>query len=384
MAATDPARAHRPGATPRERRITDGLRGTTLVLLGLLATLARADERVAVDGHYYLDSDQLEVWHPHASVGVDVDEETRLVASYDADVISAATVDLRTAASPRGFRETRHGVGAELTLSPEPTLRCGVGASGSFSPDFASGTIAGRLVLEDDARVHALTMSVAASYAGVGRIGDQAPSGESGGAGGVLSWTAVVSEALVLDVSAAADVAWGYLESPYRYVTVYDAFSPATVAVPESMPDQRVRGAMRVRARVAPTDEVFLRGAYRFHVDDWAVLGHTAEVGVSVEPVSALLISVDGRWVGQRAASFYLGRYETLPLVPDNRTRDRELAGASTLSLALRVDVELPLVLDGVPTFFVRGELQHARLFDTWLLPERFAGVVGVGLTLAR
>lgn len=368
MAATDPRRQL----------------GCVVAILAL-AALARADDRVGIDGHYYVDSDGLEVWHPHASATVDLGDEAAVSASYDADVISAATVDVRTAASPRGFSETRHGVGADVALAPSSTLRYGVGASGSFAPDFASGTLSARLAIEDEARVHALSLSVAGSYAGVGRVGDQTPSGETGAFGVTAGWTAVISEALVLDVAAAGELALGYLESPYRFVTLYEAGLPSsTVAVPESMPDLRLRGSVRARVRIAPTDDIFLRGAYRLHADDWGALGHTAEVGITVAPIPELLLSVDGRFLGQRAASFYRGRYETLPLVPENRTRDRELAGSSTLTASARLEVQLPVVLEGRPSVFVRGELSHARLYDTWLLPERVSGVVGLGVSFLR
>jgi len=356
-----------------------------LLALLALATGAGPGGGVGGDGHYYPASDGLEVWHPQARATVDANEELAGSATYDADVISAATVDVRTAASPRGFRETRHGVGADLAFAPTPTLRFGVDASGSFAPDFASGTVSARLALEDEARIHALSLSAAGSYAGVGRVGDQSLTGESGTLGLSVAWTTIVSEALVLDVAAAGELAWGYLESPYRFVTLYEpGLATSTVALPEAMPDQRLRASLRARVRVAPTDEIFLRGSYRLHADDWGVLGHTAELGASVAPIPELLVSVDGRYVGQRAASFYRGRYETLPLVPVNRTRDRELAGATTLALAARIDLRLPIVLEGQPTLFVRGELSHTRLYDTWLLPERVAGVLGLGLTFVR
>lgn len=371
MAAIEPSRSGVGGAL-------------AAVALAAWALGALADERVAVDGHYYLDSDQLEVWHPHASATVGLDDSTQLSGSYDADVISAATVDLRTAASPRGFEESRHGVGLDLAVAPSSTLRYGVSTSASFAPDFTSTTGAARVAFEDDARIHTIAATVTGSYSSVGRVGDQAPTGELGAAGASVGWTGVVSEVFVLDLSAAAEVTWGYLESPYRYVTIYDAASVRTLAVAERLPDLRVRGAGLARLRLAPTDEIFLRGSYRFHADDWGVLGHTAEVAISVEPSPEILVSLEGRYVGQRAATFYRGRYETLPEVPELRTRDRELAGSTTFSVAARLELRLPVVLEGQPAAFVRGELSHTRLYDTWLLPERVAGVVGVGLTFAR
>jgi hypothetical protein len=353
--------------------------------LAAASTLGRADDRVAVDGHYYVDSDQLEVWHPHASVQVDVDDGLTVSGSYDADVISAATVDVRTAASPRGFVETRHGLGVDLAVEPSPTLRFGAGASGSFAPDFTSATGGARLAWEDPTRTHTLSLSLSGSFSSVGRVGDQTPVGEAWAGGASAGWAAVISRALVIDVAAAAEIASGYLESPYRFVTVHDAADPtSTIMVPEALPDLRTRGALRGRVRIAPIDELFLRGSYRFHADDWGVAGHTASVEAALVPVPDLSLALELRYLGQRGASFYRGRYETLPLVPELRARDRELASSTTLGAALRVEVVLPSFWEGTPRLFARGELIHARLYDTPLLPERLAGVVGLGLSFTR
>lgn len=378
MAATEPGR-------PAGRRGVAGLVLAGAVGAALSGPGAHADDRVVVDGHYYLDSDDLEVWHPHAGVRVDASDEVSVGASYDADVISAATIDVRTSASPRGFRETRHGIAADVVWAPSSTLRLGLSTSGSFAPDYASGTGGVRLSIEDPGRVHTFSVAASGSYAGVGRVGDQANVGEAFAGGLTLGWAAVVSRALVVDLAAAAELSGGYLESPYRFVSLYDPASPTSrVAVPESLPDQRLRGSVRGRLRFAPTDEVFLRGAYRFHADDWGVAGHTVEAELSVVVVPALTLSASFRFLGQRAATFYRGRYETLPLLPEHAARDRELAATTTLSGGLALEVRLPTVLEGVPALFARGEIAHTRLYDTPLLPERLAGIVGAGLSFTR
>jgi hypothetical protein len=367
---------------PVRRRAT---RAAWALVALALASLARADERVAIDGHLYLDSDRLEVWHPHAGVQIDLDEELAVAASYDADVISAATIDVRTAASPRGFVESRHGLGVDLTAAPSSTLRYGVSASGSFAPDYASGTASARLAWEDDTRTHTVAVAASGSYAGVGRVGDQAPVGDAWAGGASVAWTAVVSRAMVLDLALAGEHARGYLESPYRFVTIHDALDPTgSVVVPESLPDARTRGSARARIRIAPTDDLFVRGSYRFHADDWGVAGHTVSVEAAAAPVPELLASLELRCLVQRGASFYRGRYETLPDVPTLRARDRELAPTTTLGAALRLETRFAGPWNGEARLFLRGELLYTRLVDTPLLPERLAGVVGLGLSFER
>lgn len=362
-----------------------GLGRLAALAVCLCAGLVRADDRVVLDGHLYLDSDQLEVWHPHVGLAVDASDETTVSASYDADVISAATIDVRTSASPRGFAETRHGLGADVLVAPSSTLRIGGGVSGSFAPDYTSGTAGLRVAFDAPGRLHTFSLAASGSYAGVGRVGDQRPTGDLFAAGLSLGWAAAVSRALVVDVAAAGELSSGYLESPYRFVSIYAVGdSSARLAVPESLPDSRLRGSLRARLRVAPTDDVFVRGSYRLHTDDWGVVGHTVEAELSVAAAPFLTLSASFRFLGQRAAGFYRGRYESLPLVPELRARDRELAGATSLSAGVVAEVRLPVVWETEPALFVRGEIVHTRLYDTPLLPERLAGIVGVGLSFTR
>lgn len=358
---------------------------SVVVLLGAASDAARADGRAAAGAYLYLDSDHLEVVHPYASLRVEADDDTTLTGSYDADVITAATIDVRTSASPRAFTEARHGIGLDVAHELSPTLRIGAGASGSFSPDTNSATASFRLAWEDDTRIHTLSLSGGGSFTGVGRVGDQAPAGLVGSGGLTAGWAAVLSNAAVLDVALAGELSLGYLESPYRFVSIYTrGAAEPWLAMPESLPDSRLRGAARVRLRVAPMDGLFLRGSYRFHTDDWGVLGHTVELGAVVNPVSALSLGIELRYLGQRASSFYQGRYETLPLIPTWAARDRELAATTTLSAGLRVELALPDIFDGESAVYARGEFIYTRLYDTWLLPERLAGVVGLGLTWTR
>jgi hypothetical protein len=360
-----------------------------LVAIAAVATAlqgsARADGRAAIAGHYYTDSDELAVWHPQATVRLEATDELTLSAAYDADVVSAATVDVRTTASTRAFVESRHGIGADFTLEAAPAVRVGGGVSGSFSPDYDSATVGLRLSVDDDERIHTLSSAATMSYAVVGRTGDQDASGELVAAGCSVGWAVVLSPVMVFDLAGALELQAGFLESPYRFVDVFARGDPGRrLAMPEAVPSERLRGSARARLRIAISDDVFVRGAYRFDADDWGVLGHTADIELSVAPAEFLTVTASFRFLGQRAASFYRGRYETLPLVPELRTRDRELAAQRSVGGGLHVELRLPDLLGGDAAVFLRGDITETRLFDTPLLRSRLAGIVGLGLSYSR
>ncbi len=356
-------------------------RGLAVLSVLALASLARADDRAATGAFVYTDSDGLTVVHPSAAASARVSEETRVEARYDADVISAATVDVRTSASVRPFEEVRHGASLAVAHELARTLSIEGSYALSISPDHQSHGVGVGGVVEDDERTHRLALDLRGAYESVGRAGDLAPTGEVLALGAALAWTSVIASWLRLDLEGALEWRHGYLESPYRFVTIVGE-GAQTVRVPEEVPDDRVRAAAGVRLRAALSDSVFARASYRLHGDGWGVLGHAVEVLGSVELARGWIASVGARILVQRGASFYRGSYASWPDVPALRTRDRELApgfsGALTAGLEGRL-AELPEGFRLVAR--ARGELLYFRFFDTPLLPER-VGVVA-GLTLA-
>lgn len=354
------------------------------LLASLVAVSAQADDRAAAGVFVHTDDDGLTVVHPIASARAEVAPDTHVGARWEADVISAATVDVRTSASPRGFEETRHGLAFSVDRAFAPTLAGTASGAVSWSPDhqaFAGGL---RAAVEDDARTHTLSASVAFAHEEVGRAGDLETIGTLDSFGGTLAWATLLSRVATFDLAIAAEHQRGYLESPYRFVPVRSSGGQDEVRVAESVPDVRNRGATRAQVRVALSDGWFGRAWYRFHLDDWGVLGHTAELSVAAEPHPRWLVTVHGRFYGQRGASFYQAQYPTMPEIPSLRTLDRELAPGFYVAGGLRVEHELGDLLGFTFRADLRGEVLRHRYFDTPALPERHAITVGLGLAAER
>jgi len=347
-----------------------------------LCGVARADDRVSVGTTVHTDSDELLVVHPAATARIELPEEVHLSAGYQADVISAATIDVRTAASTRPFEEVRHGASAGVELAPGRLTTLTASYSLSVSPDYLSNALSLRLAQEDDTRTHTFTVGLAGAHDSVGRVGDPRPTGDAFGVALSARWAMVLCPEAVADVGAAVEHQRGFLESPYRFVTVGGAGSQ--VRLPEEVPDLRWRGAVRAGLRWALAAPLFVRAQYRLHVDDWGVLGHTFDVAGHLAPGPGWRIMFGGSSLAQRGATFYSGRYATLPDVPVLRTRDRTLAPHWTLTG--RLGVRVPFARVGG---FELGARVHARVdwhryFDTPVLPERTSLSVGPALLAER
>ncbi len=375
MAATE--------ACPRRLRASSVALGVWLAL----CPIGRADHRVSAGTFVYTDADHLTVVHPEANAAISVTPDTKLTASYEADVISAATIDVRTSASPRGFHETRHG--ASVSIGQQMTRNLGASAryALSSSPDYLTHNAGVALQLEDDAKQAQLELQLNAARDSVGHVGDALPVGHVTVLGASLTAAWLLSRSAVFELAVGSEHHQGYLQSPYRFVTIYDLASAGMqrLSVSESVPEQRVRTALQARLRWALAERWFARGSVRIHGDDWGILGQTAELRFSYEPDKAWLLSVYGRAYAQLGASFYHGRYDAqLPLIPELRTRDRTLASSRALSGGAQVQWQLG-AFDGFDfQLEARGELTTQHYSDTPLLPQRTALVLGASLVAQR
>ena len=106
------------------------LNALALALVAILVAPARAQDHATAAIFVHADDDQLTVVHPSASARATVDR-TAITARYDADVITSATIDVRTSASVRPFEETRHGLG----LEGETSLSRAVAARAALAPE---------------------------------------------------------------------------------------------------------------------------------------------------------------------------------------------------------------------------------------------------------
>jgi hypothetical protein len=368
---------------------TDHGRIPTILLVVFLcaapALPVRADERLSGGVTVYGNDDGLLVIHPATAASVEVVDGWRVTATYEADIVSAATVDVRTSASPRGFEETRHGVGVSIEHALSSTARLTAGHALSVSPDYLSNTVVAGLEVEDTARRHTFSLMGAMARDKVGRVGDPDPVGFLWTAGATLVWATVLSPRAVFDLAGSGELRRGYQESPYRFVPVLEPGAEfSQVAVPESVPETRWRFAGRAQARYAPADHVFTRVSWRVHADDWGILGHTLRAAASVEVSRAWLLGIDARFYGQRGASFYRGVYTALPDLPRWRTRDRQLAPGWYVAGGCRARWIFGQWWDGAFSLHLRGEVIHARFVDTPILPRRMGYIAGLSVVVER
>jgi hypothetical protein len=352
---------------------------------------ARAQEMNATSAgaaiYVRTDSDHTTVVTPRVRAGAPIADQTRVDLVYTADVWSSASIDIRTSAS-KVVTEQRD----ELDVSLQhafPDLTVGGSYRYSKELDYEShgGALGGTYDFAD--KNASLGLTARAYFDQVGRAGDPGFARAASTLSARVSFTQVIDPKTFGQVVYEATRQQGYLSSPYRFVRIaMDAGQvpstcvyPVKMCVLENNPGSRLRHAFALSARRALSAPLSLGASYRFYLDDWAVLSHTASIDAAWVPGEGWLLSLGYRFYHQSAASHYQPFYLPMPM-PTHYTSDKELTSLSSHRIELEaartwpVDTagtELRTVLVAAPSYYSYDNflpLGHITAFDVTIAVE--------------
>jgi hypothetical protein len=375
-------------------------RAGLLLLLATTPAGARADEPVTLtfDTMFYSDTDNVIVVSPQVGARAQVDDRGGEVAArVTVDVVTAASVDVITEATPR-FTETREEVNLSGSHAFGPWLPS---AHYRFShePDYVShgGGVAVERRLGYDTTLslgYDLTLDTVERSGTPSDVFSEPLTTHSFDA----SVTQVLGPRTVVRLAYSLVGQNGYMEKPYRYVPLFDQAGIDAAAAdgvtldadtfgdyrlaerpPEEVPDRRLRQALAVRfLRYLPSLSASARLDYRFYLDDWGMTAHTGELGARVATRIGEVALVN-RLHWQSAVDFWRREYVVAPgTVPQYRTVDREL------STYLTDTVELGWTRSfGRLSVYGRAAAMFTRFYDFMFLDARTALTVEAGLRWA-
>ena len=359
------------------------------VLLAFVATaFAGAEAGTRLD--HYVD-DWIDVWLPAVRAAWS-DRDTRIEASYLADVLSGATYVLSSDAvsGATSFDETRHQLGLSWTGGPWRLWTLGAGWTSSREPDFSSDALSATASKELFERMSTASATVSGRREVVGSAHD--PDLQEPGWGGRLDlrWDQILGRSTRGALLATGDLRrcgeeLGCLASPYRYVALEQ--DGDTVALPERNPDrlaQLAGGGQLVQALGGVTA---VHAGWRSYLDSWMLSSHSAELALARSALGdRLLVRAEGKLSRSTASSFYRASYQldSLSEVPTYRTSDRELAGVSSESLTARIK-HTSWNVGATDELALSARVQRGwfRYDEDAPLPTRDAWLVGGGVDVA-
>lgn len=301
-------------------------------LAGLLGGLLAGTGAPAVelpedraDAMYHLyDGGGVRAQGPALLVRKSLADKVSLSASYYVDMVSNASIDVVTTASP--FKETRHeyGLGADYVYR---NALVSVSATHSKEPDYTADALNLDVAQEVFGGMTTVTVGFTRAADKVGRKNSPEFDEKArhwryrGGLTQILTprWLAVVNVEQVSDD--------GFLGSPYRAARVFGA------AVPERVPSTRTSRAVKLRLLGEVAAGHALSADYRYFWDTWGIRAHTVDFGYRRYFGEAWLADAFVRWHTQDKALFYSDNFTSETLYV---SRNRQLSTFTSLGPGIK------------------------------------------------
>lgn len=320
------------GARPVARRgggWSDALGGLlgAAGLGGLLAPGAAAavdlpEDRADLMYHSY-DGGGVKATGPALLVRKSLADRVSLSGSYYVDMVSNASVDVVTNASPYKERRKEYGIGADYAVRD---ALISLAASSSKEPDYEARAVS----LDVSQETFGGMTTVALGFT---RASDKVGQRDRGFFDEAHHWryrfglTQVLTPRWLASLNFEAVSDDGFLGSPYRPARVFGA------AVPERNPRTRSSRAIKARVLGEVLPQTSLRAEYRYFWDNWDIRAHTVEVGGARYFGARWLVDAYARYYTQDKALFYSDNAaaETLYV-----SRNRQLATYDAVSLGVK------------------------------------------------
>jgi hypothetical protein len=313
-----------------------------------------SSKHVTLEMASYADTDHVTVFSPSVAGAIEnVTQGASIRGSYLVDVVSAASVDIVSTATPR-WHEVRQAGGIEAEYKPHE-FGISIGGSGSAEPDYISYGAGLAMTQDFNEKNTTLLLGYGYSHDIAGRHGTPfsvfgRPLDRGTFNAGV---TQVIDRATVGSVALDAIFETGDQSKPYRYIPMFSPQVAAQVPLGASidwvtanrLPERPLEQLPLVRRRFALTARVghrfegsTVRVEERLYDDSWALLASTSDVRWIFDLGRRFEIWPHARVHIQSGVNFWQRAYisDSSPTggfnLPEYRTGDRELGPLRTLS----------------------------------------------------
>ena len=293
------------------------------------------DDRADLLYHLY-DGGGVEIDGPSLLVRKKVGNSVSVVGNYYVDMVSSASIDVITTASPYTEERKQWSIGTDY-------LRGNTTMSASFTnseeSDFDATTYSFSVSQDMFGDLTTLTLSYALGDDTVGRSDDPNFSRENTRQHYGVGVTQILTRNLIASLNFETITDEGFLNNPYRSVRYLDLSNPIGYSFePELYPATRTSSAVGLRARYYLPYRAAIQGEYRFFTDTWDITSHTAAV-TYVHPIGDWTFEAKYRWHDQTGAHFYRDLF-LRPEQTNFRGRDKELSPLTSQTFRLAASYE--------------------------------------------
>jgi hypothetical protein len=296
------------------------------------------DDRADVLYHRY-EGGGVTVDGPSLLVRKNLAEKYSVAANYYVDLVSSASIDVLSQASP--YKETRQQGSLGLDMLNGKT-QYSLSVLGSEENDYSSTTASFDVSQDLFGDLTTVSFGYSQGWDDVRKRGDPSFSEPVDRRSYRLGVSQVVTPSLIMGFALETITDEGYLQNPYRSMRYRDDDVPAGYAwAPEVYPSTRTSNAASLNARYFLWYRAALHGEYRYFTDTWGVDANTVRVGY-VQPVGAQWTLEAGyRWYDQSRADFYSDLFPSAN-AQNFMGRDKELSTFQSHMYSAGASYELP------------------------------------------
>ena len=292
---------------------------------------------------------------PSVLVRKQVGKSTSFVGNYYVDMISSASIDVITTASPYKEERTQWSLGMDY-LRGNTTMS--VAYVSSEESDFEANTYSFSVSQDMFGDLTTLTLSYALGDDVVGRSDDPTFERDLDRQQYGVGLTQILTRNLISTLNFTVVIEEGFLNNPYRSVRYADASVPRGFSFePELYPNTRTSTAVGLRMRYFLPYRAAIEGEYRYFTDTWDIDSNTASLSYT-HPFGPFVVTGKYRWHDQTGAHFYSDLFPRSQAT-NFRGRDKELSALTSHTLGISGSYEFISGPEGW-RFFKRGTINFS------------------------
>ena len=299
------------------------------------------EDRADLMYHYY-DGGGVQIDGPSLLVRKKFAEKYAVNASYYVDMVSSASIDVITTASPYKEERTQYGLGFEY-LRGKVTYAANF--SNSKENDYDADTASFSISQDMFGDLTTVQLAFSRGKDDVTSRGNPLLSEKVDRHIYGIDVSQIVSRKLILGASWETTAEEGFLNNPYRRVRYVDAVPLGYSYEFERYPRTRTGNALAFRGRYFLPYRAALQGDYRWYNDTWGIDANTFEIAYTQPIGDRLMFDVHFRYYMQGAADFYSDLYPRANF-QNFLARDKELAmmDSQTLGFGVGYEFKVPRV----------------------------------------
>ena len=273
---------------------------------------------------------------PSVLVRKQVGKSLSFVGNYYVDVVSSASIDVITTASPYSEERKQWSLGMDY-LRGNTTMS--IGYTSSVESDFDATTYSLSVSQDMFGDLTTLTLSYAYGDDVVGNSSDPTFERQNRRQHYGVGLTQILTRNLITTLNFETITDEGYLNNPYRSVRYADSGSAIGYSYEQELyPNTRTSNAVGLRAKYYLPYRAALQAEYRFFIDTWDIEGHTAALSY-VHPWGPWTFTGKYRYHDQTGASFFSDLFPRSEAT-NFRGRDKEISPLTSHTFKIAASYE--------------------------------------------